>query len=161
MIYPVVQKVTLKGLVGFENNFNGTIIFVSKLLSNVLNNFCAIPWQQCAAEYGCYLRYLPQKVLWEGTKIFVFWGTYLVNIFLNNLPVKQIWRKSAVLCGCYLRYLPQKVLWEVTKICPYLVYAHQLVLPSGGPIDDPGNDRRHLQGLEVHVLFDAILDPKK
>ena len=27
---------------------------------------------------------------------FVFWGTQLVDIYLNNLPLKQIWRKSAV-----------------------------------------------------------------
>ena len=27
---------------------------------------------------------------------FVFWVSQLVNMFLNNLPVKQIWRKSAV-----------------------------------------------------------------
>ena len=27
---------------------------------------------------------------------FVFRGTHLVDIFLNNMPVKQIWRKSAV-----------------------------------------------------------------
>ena len=49
----------------------------------------------------------------------------------------------------------------MTKICPYQVFAHRLVLPSGGPKDDPENDRRRPQGLEVHVLFDAILDPKK
>ena len=29
-------------------------------------------------------------------KFFVFWGTHLVDTFLNNMPVKQIWRKSAV-----------------------------------------------------------------
>ena len=93
MIYPVVQKVTLKGLVGFENNFNGPIIFVSKLLSNVLNNFCAIPWQQCAAEDGCYLRYLPQKVLWEGTKIFCFlgdlFGQYIFEQFARKTNLKK------------------------------------------------------------------------
>ena len=49
----------------------------------------------------------------------------------------------------------------MTKICPYQVYAHRLVLPSGGPKDDPENDRRRPQGLEVHDQFDAILDPKK
>ena len=27
---------------------------------------------------------------------FVFWVSQLVDMFLNNLPVKQIWRKSAV-----------------------------------------------------------------
>ena len=27
---------------------------------------------------------------------FVFWGTHLVAVFLNNMLMKQIWRKSAV-----------------------------------------------------------------
>ena len=44
------------------------------------------------------LRVLYSKNFSRAT-FFVFWVTYLVDIYLNKIPVKQIWWKSAV-CTC-------------------------------------------------------------
>ena len=41
------------------------------------------------------LRVVCSKKFSRAT-FFVFWGTHLVDVFLNNMPVKRIWRKSSV-----------------------------------------------------------------
>ena len=48
------------------------------------------------------LRVVPSKNFSRAT-FFVFWVTYLVDIYLNKIPMKQIWWKSAV-CSCLCFY---------------------------------------------------------
>ena len=65
--------------------------------------------------------YIPKT--FPALHFFVFWGTHLVNVFLNNMPVKQIWRKSAVWSGF-------KIIAAVLNQMPNNCFAKKLTYPN-------------------------------